>query len=410
VDLDDDRFSLSADQRLALVREWDELLAEVRALPDFSDFLRPPSYEDLLVASAAGPVVVVNVSRWRCDALIVTPSGVLPVPLPDLSLEEAQDRLRLHLERLEALDHATQRLDAVHAPQSSDDLHSIVAAHRAETAAFAALHAADAALTEICGWLWDVVVTPVLPHLPTSTGREEPRVWWCPTGPLTLLPIHAAGRGMEWLADRVTSSYTPTLRALVNARRAPAETSVGDRFLVASTMHSSSGLTDGPLAQLSDTEVVSRNTADEVLTALPGVRYAHFHCHADQNLQDPAQGGFQLADRTVRVLDLAELSLKGEFAGLAACKTAVGGVELLDESITLATALYYTGFRHVVGSLWNLQGTVAESVFASIYDQLSSSGTFAPTHAARALSTAVKKLRNDGKSPYFWAPFIHIGP
>ena len=36
------------------------------------DFLRPPPLESLLGAAAGGPVVIVNVSQWRCDALIVT--------------------------------------------------------------------------------------------------------------------------------------------------------------------------------------------------------------------------------------------------------------------------------------------------------------------------------------------------
>jgi hypothetical protein len=35
---------------------------------------------------------------------------------------------------------------------------------------------------------------------------------------------------------------------------------------------------------------------------------------------------------------------------LSACKTAVGGVDLLDEAITLAAALHYTGYRNVVAA------------------------------------------------------------
>jgi CHAT domain len=50
-----------------------------------------------------------------------------------------------------------------------------------------------------------------------------------PDGPLTVLPIHAAGRharageagaaGADCVADRVISSYTPTLTALTRTRQ-----------------------------------------------------------------------------------------------------------------------------------------------------------------------------------------------
>ena len=63
--------------RMALAREWEELVAQVRALDGFEDFLRPPRLEKLLPAAERGPVVIVNMSRWRCDALIVRRDGVI---------------------------------------------------------------------------------------------------------------------------------------------------------------------------------------------------------------------------------------------------------------------------------------------------------------------------------------------
>ena len=45
-----------------------------------------------------------------------------------------------------------------------------------------------------------------------------PRIWWCPTGPLSFLPLHAAGtyQGLEvgGVADYAVSSYTPLVTAL----------------------------------------------------------------------------------------------------------------------------------------------------------------------------------------------------
>lgn len=54
------------------------------------------------------------------------------------------------------------------------------------------------------------------------------------------------------------------------------------------------------------------------------------------------------------VAELANDRYRGEFAFLSACKTAVGGVQTPDEAITLAAALQYTGWRHVIGTLWTV--------------------------------------------------------
>ncbi|CAG8697403.1 9223_t:CDS:1, partial [Acaulospora colombiana] len=49
-----------------------------------------------------------------------------------------------------------------------------------------------------------------------------PRIWWCATGPLAFLPIHAAGiydpgSVDSQISDYVISSYTPTLSALLES-------------------------------------------------------------------------------------------------------------------------------------------------------------------------------------------------
>src|ERR1700751_5853621 len=45
-------------------------------------------------------------------------------------------------------------------------------------------------------------------------------LWWCPTGPFTFLPLHAAQSldGKQTTADFVISSYTPTLDMLIAAQ------------------------------------------------------------------------------------------------------------------------------------------------------------------------------------------------
>src|SRR5450631_1982117 len=63
---------------------------------------------------------------------------------------------------------------------------------------------------------------PLLPLMPLYQNQSErpPRIWWCATGVLAFLPIHAAGlydtqeRG-EKVSDFVVSSYAPTLNSIL---------------------------------------------------------------------------------------------------------------------------------------------------------------------------------------------------
>ena len=74
----------------------------------------------------------------------------------------------------------------------------------------------------MCMW-W--VVEPVTALFRSATGSATllGHLWWMPTGPLSFLPIHAAGRyGPQEDDSRNalslwTSSYTPTLRSLAQS-------------------------------------------------------------------------------------------------------------------------------------------------------------------------------------------------
>lgn len=83
-------------------------------------------------------------------------------------------------------------------------------------------------------WLWDVIAEPVLETLGTPTSQ---RLWWCPIGLLSHLPLHAAGRGYQSVLDRVVSSYTPTIRALGYARANRRQSATQVKTLVVGIPH-----------------------------------------------------------------------------------------------------------------------------------------------------------------------------
>jgi len=394
------------DRRMALAQEWDDLVEQVRRLPGFADFLRPPKVELLLEAAVDGPVVVLNVSRWRCDALIVTTTGIEEVRLADLTAEEVAENTRRYLDALlgaKTDEEPASFAQAVATYQAGRD-------RREET------------LHEITEWLWDQIAEPVLNRL----GPLD-RLWWCPTGLLALLPVHGAGyhrpadRGSgRSVVDRVVSSYTPTLRVLheLRSERAAAGApklmfvGVGD-VLDLPRLHAVRQeldlLTDLFGAGL-DRYEEDDGTVDAVLDALGGYRWVHFSCHGLQDLGDPSRAGFVLRDGVATVRQISDRQYAGEFAFLSACRTAIGGLHLPDEVITLAAALNYTGFRRVVGTLWSVDQTVAADVTRSVYAALTAGGTFDPARSAYALHDAVLEVRTDpDRSLIDWLPFVHSG-
>ncbi len=254
-----------------------------------------------------------------------------------------------------------------------------------------------------------------------------PRVWWCPTGPLTVLPLHAAGHGTDdCVLDRVVSSYASTLRALADARVRPVQDSDPRMLLV--TMPVTPYLAGGgPLHGVVDEIlVVARRfqsatthltgkiaTVTQVLGALGRARYAHFACHGNADPADPSGGGLYLYDRPLTIRQLSEKDLPAaDLAVLSACQSATGSLRNLDEVITMAAATQLAGFRHVIATMWSISDTVAPRLAGDVYDALTdpATGSHDVTGTARALHAALHDLRTAGYPPVSWAPFIHIGP
>jgi hypothetical protein len=403
------------DRRMALAREWDELVEQVRLLDGFEDFLRPPPLELLIAAATKGPVVVVNVSRWRCDALIVTATGVEAVELPDLTAGELAERTATYLRVLRSSARVDKTLSFKEAMRRIADARK----EREET------------LHSTMQWLWDAVADPVLRALgftaPPGQDAPWPRVWWCPTGLLTLLPLHGAGYHASAddrsVLDRVVSSYTPTLRVLreshASARQPSAEP---ERFLFV-------GVPDTP-DQLRLEDEVAREvgilselcrekltvidgaaaTVDAVHDAMGQHSRVHFSCHGYQDLNNPSAAGLLLSDGTLTIPRISALRYAGEFAFLSACRTATGGLNLPDEVITLSAALNYSGYRHVVATLWSVHPKVAAEVTEVFYPQLTTAGGFDPERSALALHETVRALRRGGCALADWLPFTHNGP
>ena len=406
----DDETTLDRDQQVAQATELEQLLVRARKIPGFSDLLRPPRPDALLGQLTAGSIVFINTSWHRCDALIADSGGIRCLPL-SFGVEEAVGKGNEYLS-------AIQNFEVGLGDQASRQLF-------------------EHAITEMLRWLWEKIAEPVLRELQLLTipGPEDrwPRIWWCPTGPLALLPIHAAGvhttsdTDGESVMDRVVSSYTSSLRALVSAQRQasprPKPESNTTTALFVGLAHTT-GQADLPgtayeasaftMAFAEAGLVLAEETATRqaVLDALAAHSWAHFSCHGLQDLTYPSRGGLLLADGLLSIPQLIGMDASaGELVYLSACKTAIGGVRIPDESITLAAAFYFVGWRHVIGTLWSVWDRSSAHISTMFYRSMDSPDRSSADHSASVLHHAIRNQRDAAPSqPSRWAPFIHFGP
>ncbi|MEV6350649.1 CHAT domain-containing protein [Actinoplanes sp. NPDC051851] len=384
-------------RRRRLVERWDQLLSDVRRKQGFEGFLSPAAFDVLRHAGAGGAVVLVSTSRYRSDALIVTAGEVHHVPLPWLAHDAAQKR-------------AAALLAAQHEVESGGG--AVAGAALRQT------------LVAVQRWLWDTVGEPVCTALDGLFPQvERHRVWWCPAGPLTMLPLHAAGRfgarPRSSVAARCVSSYTPSLSALLRARVAvsgpPRAFAVGVAALPGqAALPSVSEELRAVSSHVPGLRILSGRgaTVAAVLAALDEHGWAHFACHGTQDFERPSAGALRLVDGRLSVLDLAGRSgAAGDLAYLSACRTAAGGRDLPDEAIHLTAALQLAGFRHVIGSQWAVSDRVAAQVAGDVYASLTAGGALDASGAALALDRAIDRVRTERPDrPDLWAALIHTGP
>ncbi|KAF5718522.1 TPR domain-containing protein [Fusarium globosum] len=178
VDVEAAETSTETDLRHKAVSRMPLLLGEIRSCPGFENFLLPPSEAELRSAAARGPIVILNVNRHRCDALIVEQAALRVVQLPELSPKKI--------------------------PAQAPHVRS----------------------GETLEWLWTVVAQPVLDalgHSKTPVTNSWPHIWWIPTGVLAGFPIHAAGRYLECnsgaVLDRVVSSYGSSIKTIIHSHQ-----------------------------------------------------------------------------------------------------------------------------------------------------------------------------------------------
>jgi hypothetical protein len=383
-----------------LSENWDDVVQRIRRIDGFTHFLQAVPFTSLQLAATEGPVIIINVSKYRSDAIIIR---------------------QYHSPVLVCLPRATPK--------------ALLELSKALSSALALDDNRWKPIFPILRTLWDLVVSPVVNQLAVLGVAKMSRIWWCPTSQLCRLPLHAAGpykSGQNSLPEIYISSYTPTLSSLIRARSdvvhrlsvpkllvmgQPDDNNENSRLLHVRKdlpsvreeirrIHSLGGSIDVLFGEQASCNVL--------LPRLQQYHWAHFACHAYLVAKEPFLSYFQLHNNerfTLGDLIKARLS-NAEFAFLSACHSAAIDINNTpDEVIHLAAALQFCGFRSVVGTLWamvDIDGPdVAEDFYWYMFHKAGGAGDF--RGSAAALHYATRMMRKRGVPIDRWINFVHIG-
>ncbi|KAJ3538765.1 hypothetical protein NM208_g4680 [Fusarium decemcellulare] len=333
------------------------IIDRIQADPKTRGFLQPPSLDELMSVLGDDHAIVINTAERRCDAFLINKrNGIQVVQLTSLtlaSIEKQTEDLRLSRPYIDP---------------------------------------------SLLTWLWDDIASPILERLGLigpCADHSLARLFWILTGPLTHLPIHAAGRHTDrsrnTVMDRAMSTYCSSLRGFVHSRKVKTrplnhskEGPVAKALLVA--MDVTPGLKSLPYAT-EEIDMVEKQcsllnikplrlksqTRHQVLAEL-GSQIFHFAGHGRSDPLDPSKSGLFLHDALLTVANLREHNFGDNMpflAYLSACLTAANDVkDLVDEGIHLLGACQLAGFRHLIGTLWQVHDNACVKIAEDVYKSL----------------------------------------
>ena len=274
-----------------------------------------------------------------------------------------------------------------------------------------------------------------LKSCPNLSDRH--RIWWCPTGPLAFLPLHAAGiydstyQTGQCASDFVVSSYTPTVQSLNNKFK-NSSTASKSTSLVLISQPNTPGLPPIPSTKKETHNIKSlmngfgidtllledtKATIEKVKSEIKSHNWVHFACHGIQDVAEPLKSGVHLHNGRLELLEIMRQQIPNpDLAFLSACQTSKGNFELSEEVVHLTAGMLAAGYQGVVGTMWNISDMHGPEFAIEFYKYLlmeNGSEGLDSTKAAYALDHAVRKVREslgDGDAALLtWVPYVHFG-
>ncbi|KAJ7198950.1 CHAT domain-containing protein, partial [Mycena pura] len=281
--------------------------------------------------------------------------------------------------------------------------------------------------SDLLNWLWKYIVHPVYQVLALH-GIYNGRLWWLAsgaftglvmsTGPGPGLPLHASPP-----TDQFIHSYTATLGSLLEGRRK--KWSATPKVGIVGVSHTGPGhkhYLKGVVQEVQNIcSVVGTSslsclegkyaTPDAVKQQLQNCSWVHLACHGVQDLVKPGESHLMLYKGILELNTILQMPLpNAEFVFLAACQTAMGDAELVNESFHLGGGFIASGFCSAVGTLWSMNDQdgplIAQMFYAHLFRNRPQPQV---SETAEALQVAVNSLKARNAPFERWVPFIHMG-
>ncbi|KAJ6534988.1 CHAT domain-containing protein [Mycena capillaripes] len=378
-----------------------ELLAKIRKQAGFQHFLLPKPYSVLAQASKGGPIIILNSHEDGCDGIILLNPSSEPVHVAfsSIKLEDLQSQRDMLKELLGRCGVRT-REDSV-----SSRLFGRQEKFTSKTTA--------ECFTDLLSWLYMNVVDPTYQH-----GICTGRLWWLPIGLFTGLPLHASAP-----TDPFIPSYTATLGSLLEAQAKKSSSS--HKVGIVGVTHTGPGRKNylkGVEQEVKNICSVIKGfglecldgrqaTPNAVKHQLQDCSWVHLACHGTQDVVNPTKSRLLLYEGYLELETILQMPLSNaEFVFLAACQTAMGDTELVNESFHLGGGFIAAGFQSAVGTLWSMSDQDGPLVAEVFYANLFRNGKNPQaSDTAQALQFSVKELKAQNVPYERWIPFIHMG-
>ena len=226
---------------------------------------------------------------------------------------------------------------------------------------------------------------------------------------LHYLPFHALSDGERYLIDDFSVSYAPSSSIFAACQEKAPPASDGGTLVLAvpdarapyideEARFVASAMGNARLF------VGAEATEEQLRIHGPGSRFIHIATHGYFRQDNPMFSSIRLGNSLLSLFDLYQLRFDAELVTLSGCGTGMNVVIGGDELIGLVRGLLYAGAQTLMVSLWEVHDQSTAEFMRDFYE-----GYQDTANKAKALRSAMLKLKQKHRHPYYWAAFALVG-
>lgn len=260
---------------------------------------------------------------------------------------------------------------------------------------------------------YQLLITPVEKLIKTK------KLCIVPYDILNYLPFQSLQDGKQYLIEKYSLSYLPSLSVLEYLKKSPKKDHY--KILALGNPDLKEAKMDLPAAEkevdmikdiFPNTAVFKRDKATATIVKRRASHYdiIHFAAHGEYNADDPLASCLYLApdegeNGQLQVGEIFDMTINADMVVTSACQTAIGKIGRGDEVLGLTRAFMYAGANSVFGSLWSISDEATSVLMKEFYTNIK---TMEKTEALR--QAQIKMIQSKEYShPFYWAAFNITG-